>query len=350
MNYLLNLSLPVYFMLLPLGIAVYLANKYYKWKAKYYALKENANATLLQSIYENRQLKEAIESRKETQALAKDIIKDLTEKCHKLESDAVEREILVRTLRADLSNESEILQGRIKDKNDVIDERNSQIEYLNRQIERKRLEIQDNELAVEQLKDINDVLYNIVQANSRTRKAYDKYITSTIVGADESAPLGKIIHDSLGNATVHLADQSKAFNNRSFKGVSFEQVNGGIPKEVYQICNEVNRGFAEQAERIRQELEVVDMSTLESGDSVKLRNNEIVKVLSIEQVEILGTKKWLLGFGINGGQEYYNENGVWGTKGKVWEWDIIQIIKPERCYKSNKPCEFGCNGLCKESQ
>jgi len=355
----LNQTLPIYFMLLPLGIAALLAANLYRVQNTFSKIKANYQAQLREA--QNR-LDESIASEKELRTAALNGVhelKDVTAKLHKAESDGVEREALVRTLRADLSNESEILQGRIADKNAVISEKDAQIEYLNRQIERKRLEIQDNELAVEQiksklsereklinelyasvselhdegvdLKDLNDILYGIVQANSRTRKAYSKYLDSK--KPTETPQSETVVHDILGVARVFQADQSENVNNRH---------------TVVNICNEVNRGIAEQAERIRQELEVVDMSQLESGDMVKLRNKENRTVIDVFNNGALGRP---FGITINKGTStvslFYDKNGHYDCVKHGF--DIIQIIKPAKCYKSNKPCEFGCNGLCKDA-
>jgi len=269
MTYFLNLSLPLYFMLLPLGIAALLAAKLYQWQSIFSKVKANYQAQLREA--QNR-LDEAM------QKASDDIDKfalDNRDRCakdaeiiNKLKSEAVERE--------------------------------AHIQSLNRQIERKRLEIKDNELAVEQLKsklrlselahietqtdldgeryyldavaEAYKILYDIVKRNSRTRKQYEGVMKSigekrafamgnlnrSVLGlADKNAKqkaqtktiiddgkIDGIVHDALGVARVFQADQSESVNNRH---------------TVVNICNEVNRGIAEQAERIRQELEVVDM-------------------------------------------------------------------------------------------
>jgi len=428
----LNQTLPLYFMLLPLCIAAYLANKYYKWKAKYYKAQFTAETNALQLIRDFERHKAQLEElNKNSVSLAvamqcTEQLKDVTAKLHKAESDAVEREILVRTLRADISNDSEIWQGRIKDKVATICDKQVEIGQLERQIAELKLTEQFNEAIlssdaivqnqlrdeIAELKDLNDILYGIIQANSRTRKAYDKYLTSKpIAGADESAPLGKIIHDNIGNVTVRLADQSESVNNRHGKLIKQALQKGN---EIIELCDEVNRGIKEQAERIRKELEVVDMSQLESGDAVKLRNGNswVVSNISHDASDISVLTYFVDGY-------WYSPIGRFIDDTQTHESDIIQIIKPAKsevkfkpqvdeavhikasrgnfkvkevsvqgngyllasesngiahfrfiselapikgyryengfisndtCYKTNKPCEFGCYGLCKESQ
>jgi len=327
MNYLLNLSLPLWAMLLPLGIAALLAAKYYQSQSKLQKQKQKHDIAfelqkmkLDELMQQRKELNEAIESRKEIQALAKDIIKDLTEKCHKLESDAVEREALIKQARSNLDAyvfKSNQLDLKVSKWAFELDELDSRVKQLNGEIS--------------ELKDLNDILYNIVQANSRTRKAYSKYIDSK--KPTETPQSETVVHDILGVARVFEADQSESVNNRH---------------TVVNICNEVNRGIAEQAERIRQELEVVNMSQLESGDMVKLRNKENRTVIDVFNNGALGRP---FGITINKGTStvslFYDKNGHYDCVKHGF--DIIQIIKPAKCYKSNKPCEFGCNGLCKDA-
>jgi len=407
MTYLINLSLPLYFMLLPLGIAVYLANKYYKWKAKYYALKEDADVTLLQSIYENRELKERLQDQSAntislSQAIGmSDEIASLSEKLGKAESEleaarvradnytslsdmykkqtekdaeiirglnaqAVEREALITELNREFAAAQSEIERLIPIASDINDLKTIH-EYLVKDYEQLESKLQLSELAhIETQTDLDGeryyldavaeaykILYDIVKRNSRTRKQYDGAMKS--IGEKRAFAMGNlnrsilaladknptetpqsetVVHDTLGVARVFQADQSEAVNNRH---------------NVVNICNEVNRGIAEQAERIRQELRAVDMSTLQVGDTVKFLNGTFDTVDRINKC--------------NGDWDYrvYFSDGTVGTYMSdgsfrisstlnLKQWSIIQIIKPAKCYKSNKPCEFNCQGLCKESQ
>jgi len=294
------------------------------------------------------------------------------------------------------------LNTRINDLNLEVDkEFETGIKYAEK-LNARRLQVMNLEAELLELKDLNDVLYNIIQANSRTRKAYDKYLTSKpIAGADESAPLGKIIHDSLGNATLHLADPSESVNNR----------------HIEDLSNEVIRGVKEQSEAIKKELASVDMSTLQVGDTVKFRNNTFDQIDRVQKCNDDWDYKLNFADGTVGA---YMKDGSYrkSETPNMNQWDIIQIIKPAKsevkfepqvdeavhikasrgnfkvkevsvqgngyllasesngiahfrfiselapikgyryengfmsndiCHKTNKPCEFGCYGLCKDA-
>jgi len=284
----LNQALPLYFMLLPLGIAALLAYNLYRVQGIFIKLKAN---------YQN-QLREAQNRLDEVLNAEAENIERLTnvhrEKLNKLESDAVEREALI----VQLNKQVEVLRSTV-DIQKLVDEGSELIQQqLNGEIS--------------ELKDLNDILYNIVQANSRSRKAYSKYLNGK--KTTETPQSETVVHDALGIARVFEADQSESVNNRH---------------RVVNICNEVNRGIAEQVERIRQELEVVDMSQLESGDMVKLRNKENRTVIDVFNNGALGRP---FGITINKGTStvslFYDKNGHYDCVKHGF--DIIQIIKPAK--------------------
>jgi len=344
----LNQTLPLYFMLLPLGIAVYLASKYYKWKAKYYKAQFTAETNALQLIRDYERHKAQLEELNKnsvslTVALqATEQLKDVTAKLHTAESELAKYKLAIRqaddnlndvrlTWSAKSERDAEIIRGlnsQAVEREALITELNKQVEILRSTVDIQKLVDEGSELIQQQLngeiselKDLNDILYGIIQANSRTRKAYDKYLTSKpIAGADESAPLGKIIHDSLGNATVHLADQSEDVNDRHGKLIKQALQKGN---EIIELCNEVNRGVAEQAERIRQELKVVDMSQLDSGDIVKLRNGNSWAVSNISHD---ASDISVLTYFVD--DYWYSPIGRFIDDTQTHESDIIQIIKP----------------------
>jgi len=371
MTYFLNLSLPLWATLLPLCIAVYLANKYYKWKAKYYAATCEAQKEIIK-------LNTDLIKRKEDFIAISERLIEKTKQCHKLESDAIEREAHIIQLQKNLSLESEILQERISDKNRVISALHVQIEQLisdkeahllridelietigNLDAKCKSLEKAESEVQAycqelieannKYLTDLNAAI-GVINRTKRAAKQWAKYeakktfdsykpkVTYSEKVAKEyglKSPKDETItHDALGVARVFQADQSESVNNRHGKLIKQALQKGN---EIIELCNEVNRGIAEQAERIRQELEVVDMSTLESGDSVKFRNGIVRKVSEIAKYSKIGiTYDYRLRFDLSEygitdnrlkGIIYYTRGGNWYEGLKPFELDIIQIIK-----------------------
>jgi hypothetical protein len=322
-----------------------------------------------------------------------------------LNTQAVEREALIVQLKKDLANESEILQERIKDKNAVISEKDAQITELNKQVEylatlsdlnkmaaqhrlewaeslQSKLELSEvahNETKedligekyyIDAIAEAYKILYDLVKRNSRTRKQYDsvmqsigekrafamnnltqsvlelanknanrKVQTKTII---DDGKAETVVPDSLGTPRVFQADQSESVNDRHGKLIEQALQKGN---EIIELCNEINRGIAEQAQRINEELaSVVDMSQLESGDSVILRNSNSWVASNITHD---ASDTSILTYFVDG--YWYSPIGRFMSNILPHENDIIQIIKPAKCYKSNKPCGFNCQGLCKDA-
>jgi len=358
MNYLLNLSLPLYFMLLPLGIAVVLAAKLYQWQSIFSKVKANYQAQLREA--QNR-LDEANKKEyfsmshttgvtenyyQEAHKKAEAELKDLTEKCHKLESDAVEREALIVSLNAKIDN----LLDSCALRSDRIRHLESKIELCEKAHIETQTDLDGERYYLDAVAEAYKILYDLVKRNSRTRKQYDGAMKS--IGEKRAFAMGnlnrsilelagknekqkqangqdamlqrmkeirdvkaeKVVHDSLGNARVFQADQSESVNNRH---------------TVVNICNEVNRGITEQAERIRQELEVVDMSQLKCWDSVKLRCGAVKVVKSFTICNInhdLDTHTIKIHFADNPFNHYYDKSGNYEVN-REDPMDIIKIIK-----------------------
>lgn len=370
MSYLLNLELPLWWFFLPLIISLYLAAKYYKWKAKYYDLSDRYN-------------KAKSEYQKSVEVLNSKSQKD-AEIIRKLNSEAVEREVLIMQLRKDLDIS-----------NDLYD-RQSEV------IKRSQQTIISSLAEIEALK-------VICKRTIRGRKQLEKYEAEKVAKRKAQAKTimddGKIegvVYDSLGTPRITLADQPESYTARNIVNLSIE----------------VTRGIKEQAEAIQKEIEKdgVDMSQLEKGDKIKLRRGIIETVESVEYRSshsnypyLVNVGRFNLLYGKNGCFDYLN-NG----KG---ENDIVQIIKQPKqpifnpqvgelvalvdsqdffsviridngryllsksevirttpplnrpfqdlkpikgnnykngyrvgyCYKTKKPCDFDCDGLCKNS-
>jgi len=366
MTYLINLSLPLWAIFLPLGIAAVLAAKYYQSESAFSKMKSNYQAQLREA--QNRLDEATKNSVSLTLALqGTNQLKDVSEKLHKAESDAVEREILVRALRADLANESEILQGRIKDKNAVISERDAQIEQLQSKLQLSELahnetkeDLIGEKYYIDAIAEVYKVLYGLVKRNSRTRKQYDavmqsigekrafamnnltqsilelankkasqKAQTKTII---DDGKVDGVVYDSLGTLRVFQADQSESVNNRH---------------EIVNICNEVNRGIAEQAQRIKEELaSVVDMSQLQVGDSIEFRNSTVKTVVRLGYDNRgINYLYWIM-VDSNEGDHWrikdiidYTTKGYYYRNEDISNFDIIQIIKPAKSKVKFEPQE-----------
>jgi hypothetical protein len=418
MTYLLNQSLPLWLMLMPLGIAALLAAKLCQWQSIFSKMKANYQMQLREA--QNR-LDAALNSESEN-------IERLTnvhrEKLHAAESELAKYKLAIRqaddnlndvrlTWSAKSEKDAEIirnLNSQSVEREALIKSLNSQIGELTDKLNFNECIISGDSLIQKQLRgeieklqaDLNAAI-GVINRTKRAAKQWHKYKQSLVLQRMEEireAKTEKVVHGSLGNARVFEADQSESVNNRH---------------TVVNICNEVNRGIAEQAERIRQELEVVDMSKLESGDSVKFRSGAIHEVKNTYTPA--NTAYFISVVTKEGSDEAYCKNG---NRYNLIETpsDIVQIIKPvkqevkfapqegemvhikelrgnfkvkevstrgdgylltpesnkttyfrfirdlipikgyryangfistDTCYKSNKPCEFGCNGLCKDA-
>jgi hypothetical protein len=330
MSYILNLSLPLWWLFLPLIIAGLLATNLYRAQNIFIKVKANYQSQLREA--QNR-LDEALASEKELRAAALNGVhelKEATAKLHKLESDSVEREVLIVQLRKDLATENEILSGRLADKNSII-------EQLKSKIELSELAHNETKADLEGLEQQFTEALSVISRTKRATKQWDKImkekavnVVNTVIEAVKQKQPETITHDILGVPRIVLAGQSEDFNAR----------------HIQDLGSEVVRGIAEQKKAIEKELtSVVDMSLLEAGDSVRFRHGDIEVVRDIikegdnEQLYLVSTRNsaW-----------YYSVSGKWQIVADC-DLDIVQIIKPAKCYKSNKPCQFNCDGLCKNS-
>jgi len=409
MTYFLNLSLPVYFMLLPLGIAVVLAANLYrvqsifgKMKANYQVqLREAQNRldTALNSEAENierlnnvhREKLHALESELAKYKLAirqaDDNLNDVrltwsvksekdAEIIRGLNAQAVEREALISQIRSNLDAyvfKSNQLDIKVSKWAFELDELDALVKQLRGEIEQLESKLQLSELAhIETQADLDGeryyldavakayrVFYMLVRNNSRPRKQYgailDKMgdlerkefikLNKDILDMTKEKPTETpqsetVVHDILGVARVFQADQSESVNNSHIKDLS----------------NEVVRGVKEQAEVINKELASVDIRKIEIGDSLVYYGGLIRKVVDLGDNNGGGYPIWIKVENESSDSDLIRDEVGYALNGSYWvngdakhEFDIIQIIKPAKCYKSNKPCDFGCNGLCKES-
>jgi len=350
MTYLLNLPLPLWLMLLPLGIAALLAAKYYQSQGKLQKQKAQQGKEVEAAI-QNFKIEELMQQRKElVLALqsAQERAKDMTAKLNKAESEALKREALIVQLQTSISLESEILQERIKDKNAVISERDAQIEQLQSKLQLSELAHNETKADNEGLEiQFKDAL-SVINRTKRAQKQWDKIckekaiklLNTTIEAVKQKQANGQdamlhrmneirkaksetVVHDSIGVLRVFQADQSESVNNR----------------HIVALCDEVNRGIAEQAQRINEELaSVVDMSALQEGDTVKFRNNTFDQIDRIQKCNTDFDYKLNFADGTVG---VYMKDGSYhkSETPNMNQWDIIQIIKPAKPEVNFEPQE-----------
>jgi hypothetical protein len=302
MNYLLNLELPLWWFFLPLIVALVPSAKWSKWKAKYYKAQYKAETNALQLIRDFERHKAASEA--------------YCLELHKLKQDSAEREALITELNREFSAAQSEIERLLPIASDVNDLKTIH-ECLVKDYEQLESRLQLSELAHNETKaeikgleiQFKDAL-SVINRTGRAKKQWDKICKEKATKL-LNATVGKvkqkagIVDESVKFVTVYKADQSEDFNARHIK----------------ELGSEVVRGIQEQNAAIKKELQQVDMSTLEAGDSVRFRKGAIMEVTEVYK----GKELYFVGF--PEGDAYYKANGAWGTEGKYRPLDIIQIIK-----------------------
>lgn len=357
----LNQSLPLWVMFLPLGIAALLAAKLYQWQSIFSKVKANYQAQLRElqgrldeSIASEKEISKSFQKQaarileleseltKHKLAIrqADDNLNDVrltwSKKSEKdaeiirgLNAQAVEREALISQIRSNLDAyvfKSNQLDIKVSKWAFELDELDALVKQLRGEIEQLESKLQLSELAHNetkadikgleiQFKDALSVINRTGRAKAQWAKiCKDKATKLLNATVDRVKQKAGIVDKSVKFVTVYKADQGESDNGRH---------------NIVALCNEVNRGIAEQAERIRQELEVVDMSQLKTWDSVKLRCGavKVVKDFTICNIDHeLDTHTIKIHFADNPFYHYYDKAGNYEVN-REDPMDIIQIIK-----------------------
>ncbi len=332
MNYLLNLELPLYWLFLPLVIAGLCAYKYYQWRSIFSKMKTNYQTQLREA--QNR-LDEALNAEGNS----------LTRQANKYESEIAQLKLAIRQADDNLNDVRLTWAGKAEKDAEIIRglnaqavEREALIVSLNKRIElltgnldaythksnaldlkvsKWAFELDEKDELIAKLQADLTAAISVINRTGRGRKQWAKIEAakraernSKTVTIINDGRIEGVIHDSLGVPTITQADQSEDFNARHIK----------------ELSSEVVRGIQEQNAAIKKELQQVDMSTLEVGDSVKFRNGNIHKVSSI-----VTPKRDVTHFDIELfiGSVYYSfcNNGCCLLSNALSPYDIIQIIK-----------------------
>jgi len=304
MNYLLNLELPLYWLFLPLVIAGLCAYKYYQ--VRYILQKQKSRHEKdVETAIQNYKIEELLKQRNELVSalkLAQERADLSAKKCYKLETDAAEREALIEQLNKQVTEQSERLA-----KHDELAKKHGA------NMAGKVKEIEQLKAEVTYLDERNEKLYNLVTANSRTRKAWEKINKCQNIAVQNLQQQPEVVHDSLGVPTITQADQSEGFNARHIK----------------ELGSEVVRGIEQQNAAIKKELEQVDMSMLEAGDRVRFRNDIFQAIEKIDFLKSEGegdNHTIKIRFSDSPFNHYYDKFGNYEIN-TLDNMDIIQIIK-----------------------
>lgn len=339
MSYLLNLSLPLWWMFLPLVIALLLAAKLYQWQRIFSKMKANyqaqlreaqnrldeANSSILNSALHGRVQVESNSVSLNTALQSVAHLKEVTAKLHKLETDAAEREALIVQLNKKIKD----LDWLADFNNDLADSYKSLSDLKQDTIE----QIQADLVAA----------IAVINRTKRAAKQWGKYeaakkakLKGQVKTIIDDGRIEGIVYDALGvphpteNQKAGIVPESVKFVT-VYKADQSENDNGR--HDVLSLCDEVSRGVKEQAELIKKELaSVVDLMTLEEGDSVKSRTGIIRRVTELvfcEPAQSNDTHIVKIRFNDNPFNHYYDKFGNYEI-GAIDNMDIVQIIKPAK--------------------
>jgi len=273
MSYFLNQTLPVYFMLLPLGIAAVLAVKYYQLQSAFSKVKANYQVQLREAQC---RLDEAITSEKEISKsfqkqaarilgleseLAKyklairqadDNLNDVrltwsaksekdAEIIRNLNAQAVEREALIVQLNKQIAelklteqfNESilasdEITQNQLRNE---ITQLQSKIELCEKAHIETQTDLDGERYYLDAVAEAYKLIYEIVKRNSRTRKQYDGAMKS--IGEKRAFAMGNLNWSILALADKNTKQKAQAEN--SYNPTTFSHVGETINEKLLEM-------------------------------------------------------------------------------------------------------------------